>query len=1021
MRASSARGVRATVEGRVVSGAFRKVGPRVWRARLGRKQLGRGTNHLFVVTRDGAGRVDRDSVRFVVGERRRGFLTLRGPGRRLASVARVRSAAATLRAELNGRRLRWPGTPWLTRSHGLRLGADDGLHFGANRLRVFALRPNGTFDVERRLVRVPRTRPLPSAGRDRRVAAGSGLGLDASRSRQAHRGARLRYSWRLIQKPRRSRAQLRRAGTVRPRLRTDVAGAYRARLTVTETRRGPDGRRVSRSSSDVVTVSAVEDLPPIGMAVETIDWNGGDSEETIDTGIRLGSKTYWLGMPQGNSVQAIVLDRGTLEVLYAAAYAGSQSDAEKLADQVQRYGNRALVLIANPGVLPNSEVDSAFVKIVKGLGVPVSSLENGRAGWSAIGIPEAKGSGYLGNGLNLNDVGVADLRGNLEGYLQSGSHGFIFVPGSRVAFDTALPGQAKGRNAMRVGGSEFASQPLAACGTGGFQVEVLLAETLAPVAGQTFTTNGCGTAVDTEGQQHMAGFLAGISLDGGSTEGPKLVLVQTIGDPRDPGAAGWNALAQQLARLGATEAVFAEDSGSYALVGSLGISDPPLEEASSQLTGKAARIAGVLKPNRLNAFVPVLSSPTGSTPFTLTTIAYQAAQPWPYSQTAGERAALTYIAEDVLHLDPPTVSSSCYVPAKPDVRSEYCNLDYRSEWSGLAGKLEGRKYESGHGFSEEDWTNVVGELTGSAGLGEFDAVQSVWSLVTTLQGAIGASQVSGEVNLKKIALEVEEAIKPPAKSEAAGWWLEFLANLASIASYFDFGVEEEVVQKTTGAISGALFIAAQWQTGPEGSPLFERFKLDADDVAVEMAQNYRAASNGIGRVGEVIVSDYGKLMAVAQNPDFALNSKAVEASTETLESGARQWGYGALLPVAYEAISLQQGELQNNPLPQKASEYTCEFFEVDGGSGAYNPFESAPEAAQYRPEQPTTTLGLLVVNGSELPIQGDPEQHPRSPTAKLIEPLFAAPERNGLGLYRPWFWRSAFDYPSSKTESVACR
>ena len=851
----------------------------------------------------------------------------------------------------------------------------------------------------------------------------AGCGSNGRSSRAARPGAALRYAWRIVRRPRGSKASLRRRRSARPGLRTDVAGTYRVRLTVTETRRRPGGGRLSRSSSDVVTVSAAENLPPIGMPVETIRWNGGNTEETIDTGIRLGSKTYWLGMPQGNSVQAVILDRGTLEVLYSASYPGSQADAETLAAKVHSFGNKALVLISNPAVLPNSEVNPAFLKIVKGLGVSVSSLERvGRAGWSAIGIPESKGGGYLGSGLSFQNVGVADVRGNLDGYLQADSNdGFSFVPGARVAFDTSVPGQAEGRNAIQVGDQQYASAPLAGCGTGGFQVEVVLAETLVPAAGQTFTTNGCGTADDAAGQQKLANFLAAVNLAGGSSEGAKLVLVQSIGEPRDASAGNWVAIAQQLGRLGGTEAVFAEHGGSYALVGTLGVSNPPLEESSSALTGKPARISGVLKPDRLNLFVPVLASPTGSTPFELSTVAYQAPQAWPHSQTAGEKAALAYIAEDVLELDKPTAGSSCYVSA-PDVRSEYCNLDYRSQWSAWAGKLDRHGYRAGHGFSEEDWKNVVEELAPAEGFGEFEAVQTVWSLVTTLQGAIGATAVNGEVNLKKIALEVEESLKPPAKSEATGWWLEFLANIASIASYYDFGLEDEVVQKTTGAISGALFIAAQWQAGPEGSPLFERWRLSADEVAVQMAKNYRAASNGIGRVGELIVSDYGKLKAVAQDPNLALNAKAVAATAEPLESGAKQWSYGALLPVAYEAVSLQKGEQQNNPLPKNAAEYTCESYEAGTQSSSiYNPFHSASAAAQYRTELPSPTLGVLVINGSQLPIQGDPEENPRSPTAKLMEPLFAAPEKGGLGLYVPWFWRTAFGYGSSQTKSVLCR
>lgn len=97
----------------------------------------------------------------------------------------------------------------------------------------------------------------------------------------------------------------------------------------------------------------------------------------------------------------------------------------------------------------------------------------------------------------------------------------------------------------------------------------------------------------------MASLLAGLNLAGGSTEGTKLVFVQSIGSPYDPAAAtDWNSIANQLVRLGGTASVFAEARESYALVGGLGVSGLPLTEASQTLTKKPARITGMLEPNR---------------------------------------------------------------------------------------------------------------------------------------------------------------------------------------------------------------------------------------------------------------------------------------------------------------------------------------------------------------------------------------------------------------------------------------
>ncbi len=359
--------------------------------------------------------------------------------------------------------------------------------------------------------------------------------------------------------------------------------------------------------------------------------------------------------------------------------------------------------------------------------------------------------------------------------------------------------------------------------------------------------------------------------------------------------------------------------------------------------------------------------------------------------------------------------AACYVPAHPDVRSEYCNLRYRNEWKGMGGELAKAPFKPGLGFDEATWKALKEELPT-----EFADVQGVWNLVTTLQGAFGIGSGSALVNLKQIALEIEESTAPPAHSEVAGWWLELGANLLSIASYYSFGVEEEIVQKTTGTISGALFIAAQLIFGPQGAPAAETFKLQTADFATELSETYLHASQGLGLIGEILVSDYGKLSAVAQSGLLGINEKKLGKLEGVLGPGSRSWSYQKLLPSAYEAISLQAGESYNRPLPETASEYECSY-EV-GGSGVekeYKPFPKAPKHAQLRSKSPADALGLIVLGGSELPgksFKAEPQMAPE----KLLEPIFKPESEGGLGLYAPWFWRSAFGYPSSKLKTVNC-
>ena len=176
--------------------------------------------------------------------------------------------------------------------------------------------------------------------------------------------------------------------SARPLLRPDVAGTYRVKLIATETSRsgGP-----ARSSSDVATVTAGESTPPIGMPVETMVFNGIANEGEADTGIRVGEKTYWMEAPKGNDIEAVIVNRTTLKVAWSGAFPGTAANAETLKNEIKNHGGSAnLVIVSNPQIFENSNVNQAFVPIVESLGVPGTTLANGRAGWSAIGVPGSK-------------------------------------------------------------------------------------------------------------------------------------------------------------------------------------------------------------------------------------------------------------------------------------------------------------------------------------------------------------------------------------------------------------------------------------------------------------------------------------------------------------------------------------------------------------------------------------------------------------------------------------------------------
>ena len=103
-----------------------------------------------------------------------------------------------------------------------------------NRLRVRVYEPDAGRYVEvRRSFRIKRNRHLASAGWDVDTRAGRFVQLDGRRSRTAG-GGEPRHRWRIVDKPRGSRAKLRRAGSARPSITPDRPGRYVVGLRVTE-------------------------------------------------------------------------------------------------------------------------------------------------------------------------------------------------------------------------------------------------------------------------------------------------------------------------------------------------------------------------------------------------------------------------------------------------------------------------------------------------------------------------------------------------------------------------------------------------------------------------------------------------------------------------------------------------------------------------------------------------------------------------------------------------------------------
>lgn len=994
LRVSAAKNVTkvtARRDGVALPGRFTRRADGTWTLQIKRSALRPGANHITVSTRTTRGRTATFRVRVFYGARERAFTQVRlGSSARGSVPLRVRTSAdprLQLHVTLNGRDATRVLAPRFAARRAGRLGADDGLRHGRNVLRVVAIKADGSYATVTRVFRVSAAQPLVGAGPPRRATPGERVKLPGRIVTGARVDARAAATpkWMVLDAPPGSKAMPLTTTSLTTNFTPDKVGTYTLRLVAGTGASAP---------LDEVTVTSVADVPPIGTPVTTL---------TDQAAIVIGGSTYAYN-PNEDAVQVVMVERATQAVLYENAFSGSAGDVQTITNQMKSYPEPPLVFLANLDFNNESIVDPSWNTLVQAIGgTAIPHITNGDSGgWSVVGVPGApSGSAFQNNGTARNSANPT--QGQMQGYLQLDSNDqFAFVPAEHLRLDLSAPGAPAGQNRMVVGSATYDSGPLADNGTtctGGIQIQTLSAENLLPQSNATFATNGCGLAADQANLMAATAFVGG--LGAGTSAGNLLVLVQTIGVPRDPSTdpALWSLFANELAGKGATIAAVGDGSGSYSFVAGLGINGFPLVEASSALTGQPARITGVLERARNGNFTPQAASKTGPFTFDLATLAYQSSDPW--NPSSGEQKALAYIATTVLDLDTPTQGVSCYVPATPDVRSQYCNSKYYSSWSGYADKLSALSYPKGNGFTSTDWSNVVGELAPKTGYGELDAVQTVWNTISTAQGTNTQNAVDAVAISQQEAAQIVSALT--ARANAVGSWLSWAGDLSDAADRLAEVVSEDLAGPL-GFIAAGLLVSGDTANLPNGAPALGAFQVKAANFTAQLAGSYGTANDQLTQLGDLIVTDKAKLKAFDQGSQYALNGS--DAVNQGLQLAAAQLSWRSLLPAAYELVRLPRSGV--NVGVTDARSYQCSTM-YGSDPSSYNPFANADPSAQLL----TPELFVLVNANSTLP-NGSNYETPKSPPASFMNPLFAPYQRSGngitqYGMVKPWLLRTAYN------------
>jgi hypothetical protein len=825
------------------------------------------------------------------------------------------------------------------------LSATQGVRHGVNRLRALVLEPDtGRYEVLRRQFFVPRDALLPAAGTDpARPLGADRMPLDARDSVGDGSGS-LSYRWRFLSKPRGSRATLESPNSATPLFDPDRPGRYRLGVQVTD----PTNPQASSSTTDEVD-------PVVGPSQLLIPFTGflprrapgGDPDFS---GVRVGGKFYPRGRP--GSFQWLTLNRETLKPIddetgwFSPTLDDPHHNLQAVEDALKDAGHGELMILAHEGgssVPPfdsDDQVDQ-FNRILKTLGVEKIDPDTLRGDASrnqqlvVVGVPYGgDGSGYYSQVFHETQKPV------LNGFLMPDSYEatpntplYRFQP-ERVKFDTFNGTNLGGslRNEMHLGGVTVSAHPQSTLAAfGGFQVVAIDPDTFEPIDpvadNKTFVTSpaqgGAGDAVDQ--REAMATYLKQLA------DRRVLVAVQSIGqvskDPppradREGSAAAlsaWKDLDNAMRALGANPHTFYEtdghsnDGGAYAFIGGPMLERSEMVDSSSAVVvnrtpehkdvRESGSLQGLASIRADGLMKPAVADPSDKLPFELYDIEFQSPTPWPHTDPSDPEAgaysrALAYV-------------STCLPQFKgwgPDLRSAYAgSLDLH--YIAAKGILDELPYPDSTadrtkckgmwdftkdpGFTRDQYSQLTDELDQ-----EFIWLDSIQALFGAAQAALGRSAGQQQVDLKSIGERIKKGIPPPSPGaeigEAIGRFIlglfEVAGELAESASGLSFVAAVTAIYELSTDIASA---------SDSGEPLGDKIDAKVNDLADETAARLSASADGLDRLQQVIISDYGRLKAlgtVANTPAYTIDKAT---SSRQMTVAAEGWFSTALLPLLY--------------------------------------------------------------------------------------------------------------------------
>ncbi len=348
------------------------------------------------------------------------------------------------------------------------------------------------------------------------------------------------------------------------------------------------------SSRDTLTVVVRPDDPPIGVPLVTLS-------EDPAAGVWIDGKPV-PNVFDRNGIFVVVLERRTRAIVEAGTTPRHGAGISQLLEMADKYGretDRYLMILASAKGT-TADVGGPLRKLFGKLGIANVSdgqLDAITAGtpFSLVAIPGGlPGSAWTklpprGAGVAAASI-VANLQLNQATVGVAPKH-YDVAPLDHPTYDTRVGTPGATSNTIRWNGRDY-TKTLPPSATAGFHTLIVDPCTGAVLDENPLTSNGN----DTNNQVKVAADWLKGQLD---RKPAPLVIMQSIGSP-SARANSWNALADQMVRLGANRYVLNALDGStdsYALVGRPGAEAPAAEVEHRDRRGRVAERRHLARPH----------------------------------------------------------------------------------------------------------------------------------------------------------------------------------------------------------------------------------------------------------------------------------------------------------------------------------------------------------------------------------------------------------------------------------------